>query len=61
VPLSPKKSDIASLALIADGKPVEVPAFDLSRLVAMGLVEKRDAGGIHLTEKGVELLEKNRS
>ncbi len=60
MPLSPKKSDIASLALIADGKPVEVPAFELSRLVAMGLVEKRDAG-VNLTEKGVELLEKNRA
>ena len=60
MPLSPKTSDIASLALIADGKPVEVPAFELSRLVAMGLVEKRDAG-VNLTEKGVELLEKNRA
>jgi hypothetical protein len=58
MPLSPKKSDIAGLALVAEGKSTDVPPFELSRLVAMGLVEKaKDA--MQLTQKGIELLQKN--
>ena len=60
MPLTPKQSDIDALARIAAGDAKPVLPFEVSRLVALSLVEKRPDGSVQVTEKGREFLSASR-
>ena len=60
MPLTPKQSDIDALAKIAAGDGQPVLPFEVSRLVALSLVEKHADGSMKVTEKGLEFLNASR-
>ena len=55
MPLTARQSDLECLIRVADGDR-EVPPFNVSRLIALGFVEKGDANVLHVTERGSEVL-----
>jgi hypothetical protein len=52
--MQPTADDLRALMLIAS-TPMNVPTFTVSRLIAMGLVERRE-GQLSVTENGKKLL-----
>jgi hypothetical protein len=54
--LNPTNEDIVWLGEISRGRKELVPAFNLSRLIAMGLIETKDKIRFLVSEKGQELL-----
>lgn len=59
MPLTARQSDLEWLKRLSDGDR-EVPPFNISRLIALGFVEKNEGSAVHLTERGVEVLASDR-
>ena len=55
MPLTARQSDLEWLIRVSEGDR-EVPPFNISRLIALGFVEKRDANVLHVTERGTDVL-----
>jgi len=54
--LNPNSEDVACLAEVSHGRQDGVPPFNLSRLLAMGLVATKERNQFLVTEKGQQLL-----
>ena len=56
MPLVAKVSDVESLQKIAEGAHADVPPFNVSRLIALALIEKDRDGAMRITDKGLMFL-----
>jgi hypothetical protein len=54
--LNPTNEDVVWLGEVSRGRKEFVPAFNLSRLIAMGLIETKDRIQFLVSDKGQQLL-----
>ena len=54
MPLTARQSDLEWLTRLSQGDR-DVPPFNISRLIALGFLEKSDSS-VHVTERGIEVL-----
>jgi hypothetical protein len=59
MPLTARQSDLEWLKRVSEGDR-DVPPFNVSRLIALGFVEKSDGSALHVTERGTEILARDK-